>query len=90
MQNYDDETQKRVKIIHHDLKAEINNLVQSQIGDVKHIFQYCFFTLTTIEDPYVCTRQCSCNLQSTYAREINNLETFVYFSTDEVFGPAMA
>ena len=93
MQNYDDETQKRVKIIHHDLKAEINNLVQSQIGDVKHIFHIAASSHVdrAIEDPMTFVQDnvvATCNLLN-YAREINNLETFVYFSTDEVFGPAL-
>ena len=31
------ETKRRVKIVHHDLKAELNPLVRSEIGDVDYI-----------------------------------------------------
>lgn len=93
MQNYDADTQSRVKIIHHDLKAEINNLVQSQIGDVKHIFHIAASSHVdrAIEDPMTFVQDnvvATCNLLN-YARQIDDLETFVYFSTDEVFGPAL-
>ena len=33
-----DSYKKRLKIIYHDLKSEVNNLLESQIRDVKHIF----------------------------------------------------
>ena len=92
MQSYDSKTQSRLKIIHHDLKAEINNLVQSQIGDVKHIFHIAASSHVdrAIEDPMTFVQDnvvATCNILN-YARQLDNLETFVYFSTDEVFGPA--
>ena len=31
------ETKRRVKIVHHDLKAELNPLVRSEIGDVDYL-----------------------------------------------------
>ena len=38
MVSFDVETRKRVKIVHHDLKAELNPLVRSEIGKVDCIF----------------------------------------------------
>ena len=86
------ETKKRVKIIYHDLKSEINNLIDSQIRDVKHVFHLAASShvdrsivdpMTFVYDNVVATG----NLLN-YARNLDKLETFVYFSTDEVFGPA--
>ncbi len=92
MKDYDEATQKRVKIIHHDLKAEINNLVASQIGDISHFFHIAASSHVdrAIENPMNFVMDnvvATCNALN-YSRSLDNLETFVYFSTDEVFGPA--
>ena len=36
--DYDDKTKSRLKIIYHDLKSEISNLIESQIRDVEIIY----------------------------------------------------
>ena len=53
MKSYDQADQNRLKVIHHDLKAEINNLVATQIGDVKHFFHIAASSHVdrAIEDP---------------------------------------
>ena len=92
LKDYDEATKKRVKIIYHDLKSEVNNLLESQIRDVKHIFHLAASShvdrsitepMTFVYDNVVATG----NLLN-YSRNLDNLETLVYFSTDEVFGPA--
>ena len=37
MTAFDPDVRKRVKIVHHDLKAELNPLVCSEVGDVDYI-----------------------------------------------------
>ena len=37
MLSFDPEVRKRVRIVHHDLKAELNPLVRSEIGQVDYI-----------------------------------------------------
>ena len=37
MMSFDVETRKRVRIVHHDLKAEMNPLVRSEVGNVDYI-----------------------------------------------------
>lgn len=84
--------QKRVKIVYHDLKAEINPLVSSRIGPVdiilhlaagSHVDRSIDYPMEFVLDNVVAT----CNILE-FARKCDNLERFVYFSTDEVFGPA--
>lgn len=83
---------KRVKIVFHDLKAELNPLIKSQIGDVDFIFHLAAgshvdrsieYPMEFVMDNVVGT----CNILE-YARTQENLKRFIYFSTDEVFGPA--
>ena len=82
---------KRVKIVYHDLKAEINPHVASHIGKVdvilhlaagSHVERSIDFPMEFALDNTIGTL----NLLQ-YART-QDLERFVYFSTDEVFGPA--
>jgi len=83
---------KRVKFVFHDLKGEINPLIAGALGDVNIIFHLAAGShvdrsisnpLEFVMDNTVGT----CNLLN-YARTLPNLEKFLYFSTDEVFGPA--
>lgn len=83
---------KRLRIVWHDLKAEINPLTTSMIGDINivlhlaagsHVDRSIEFPMEFVMDNVVGTT----NLLQ-YARTLQNLERFVYFSTDEVFGPA--
>lgn len=81
----------RVQFIYHDLKAPITGQLAYQIGRLDYILHLAAAThvdrsitdpLSFVMDNVVAT----CNLLD-YARAIP-LERFIYFSTDEVFGPA--
>jgi dTDP-glucose 4,6-dehydratase len=93
MLSFDQETRKRVKIVHHDLKAELNSLVRSEIGNVdyilhlaagSHVDRSIEYPMEFVLDNVVGT----CNILEFARLQKNNLERFIYFSTDEVFGPA--
>lgn len=92
MLSFDPEVRKRVKIVHHDLKAEMNPLIRSEIGQVdyvlhlaagSHVDRSIEYPMEFVMDNVVGT----CNILE-FARYQNNLKRFIYFSTDEVFGPA--
>ena len=92
MLSFDPDIRKRVKIVHHDLKADLNPLVCSEIGQVdyilhlaagSHVDRSIDYPMEFILDNVVGTA----NILE-FARKQDNLERFVYFSTDEVFGPA--
>ena len=90
--NYSEQDQKRVKIIYHDLKAELNPEITSMIGRVdyishlaagSHVDRSITHPMEFVMDNVVGTA----NILE-YARKLDHLERFAYFSTDEVFGPA--
>jgi len=92
MLGFDPEVRKRVRIVHHDLKAELNPLVRNEIGQVdyvlhlaagSHVDRSIDYPMEFVMDNVVGT----CNILE-FARSQDNLERFIYFSTDEVFGPA--
>tara|TARA_B100000212_G_scaffold90759_1_gene66614 strand:+ start:1937 stop:2962 length:1026 start_codon:yes stop_codon:yes gene_type:complete len=83
---------KRVKIIYHDLKAPLNPEIKAAIGAVdyiahlaagSHVDRSIQFPLEFVMDNVVGTT----NILD-YARNLDSLEKFAYFSTDEIFGPA--
>ena len=83
---------KRLKIIWHDLKAEINPLIFKNIPKPNIILHVAAASHVdrSIQDPMSFVQD---NIIGTvnildYARKIKKLEKFLYFSTDEVFGPA--
>jgi len=89
---YPQSEQKRVRVIHHDLKAELNPEITAAIRKVdyishlaagSHVDRSIAYPLEFVMDNVVGTA----NILD-YARKIDNLERFVYFSTDEIFGPA--
>jgi dTDP-glucose 4,6-dehydratase len=85
----------RVKVVFHDLKAEINPWIKKELGDIdiilhlaagSHVDRSIDYPLEFVLDNVVGTA----NILE-YARFINDnngLERFIYFSTDEIFGPA--
>ena len=90
--SYPEVEQKRVKVVHHDLKAEINPEIFASIGRVdyishlaagSHVDRSITYPLEFVMDNVVGTA----NILD-YARKNDSLERFAYFSTDEVFGPA--
>tara|TARA_R100001509_G_scaffold98798_1_gene57712 strand:- start:36 stop:1058 length:1023 start_codon:yes stop_codon:yes gene_type:complete len=92
MLSFNPNIRKRVRIVHHDLKAELNPLVRSEIGKVdcilhlaagSHVDRSIDYPMEFVLDNVVGT----CNILN-FARTIENLELFMYFSTDEIFGPA--
>jgi dTDP-glucose 4,6-dehydratase len=92
LDSYSTEVKKRVKIVFHDLKAEINPQTRSIIGNVdlilhlaagSHVDRSIDYPMEFVMDNVVGT----VNLLE-YAKTLPNLERFIYFSTDEVFGPA--
>ena len=92
LQDFTPEQKSRVKIVFHDLKAAINPLIAADIGKVdyilhlaagSHVDRSIDYPMEFVMDNVVGT----CNILD-YARGLDHLERFVYFSTDEVFGPA--
>ena len=89
---YPESEQKRVRVIHHDLKAELNSEIAATIGRVdyishlaagSHVDRSITFPLDFVMDNVLGTAHIL-----EYARKLDSLEMFAYFSTDEVFGPA--
>ena len=92
LQDFTPEQRSRVKIVFHDLKAAVNPLIAADIGKVdyilhlaagSHVDRSIDYPMEFVMDNVVGT----CNILD-YARGLDHLERFVYFSTDEVFGPA--
>ena len=86
------ETKRRVKIVHHDLRAELNPLVRSEIGKVDYVLHLAAGSHVdrSIDNPmeFVLDNVVgTCNILN-FARTVDDLELFMYFSTDEIFGPA--
>ena len=85
----------RVKIVYHDLKSEINPWIKKEIGNIdyilhlaagSHVDRSIDYPMEFVLDNVVGTT----NILD-FARSINDkkgLDRFIYFSTDEVFGPA--
>jgi dTDP-glucose 4,6-dehydratase len=93
LKDVDPEIKKRVKVVHHDLKAEFNNHIIDKLGDVNiilhmaassHVTRSIKYPVEFINDNVIGTT----NVLE-YARKLKNLERMIYFSTDEVFGPAV-
>ncbi len=84
--------EKRVKIVWHDLKAEINPLIEKKLlkpeiilhlAAASHVDRSITDPMSFVLDNIVGT----VNILN-YAKKNKNLKKFLYFSTDEVFGPA--
>jgi len=86
---------QRLKIVFHDLKSEINPWIKKEIGNIdiilhlaagSHVDRSIDYPMEFVLDNVVGTA----NILD-FARNINDirgLERFIYFSTDEIFGPA--
>ena len=86
------EWKKRIRIVWHDLRAEINPIIRKQIrkpdiilhvAAASHVDRSISNPMSFVLDNIVGT----VNILN-FARSIKSLEKFLYFSTDEVFGPA--
>jgi dTDP-glucose 4,6-dehydratase len=82
----------RYTTIWHDLRSPIHGILSNQIGQVdyiihvsasSHVDRSIVDPLSFVYDNVVGT----CNILN-FARKQENLAKFIYFSTDEVFGPA--
>jgi dTDP-glucose 4,6-dehydratase len=92
-QEFGTDVMKRLRVIYHDLRAEINPQLAKQIGPVdviihmaagSHVNRSIQNPMLFVQDNVVGT----CNLLD-YARfYLPNLEKFINFGTDEVFGSA--
>ena len=92
LESFPESEKKRVRVVYHDLKAELNPEIISSIGKIdyighlaagSHVDRSIKYPLEFVMDNVVGTA----NILN-YARKLDNLERFAYFSTDEVFGPA--
>lgn len=92
LNKYTPEQKRRVNVVFHDLRADVNPYVSSKVGkpDIvlhvaagSHVDRSITHPMEFVQDNVIGT----VNLLE-YARRLDNLETFLYFSTDEVFGPA--
>lgn len=88
----DIDTRGRYKSIYHNLKSPISEILSKQIGPVDYIIHIAANSHVdrSIEDPmsFVMDNVVgTCNILN-FARTQKNLKMFLYFSTDEVFGPA--
>jgi dTDP-glucose 4,6-dehydratase len=87
------DTKGRYRSVHHDLKSPIGDLLQKQIGDVDYIIHIGANSHVdrSIEDPlsFVMDNVVgTCNILNFARTQKDHLKCFLYFSTDEVFGPA--
>ena len=83
----------RMRIIFHDLKAEVNSQIVQDIGPVdivlhlaagSHVDRSITYPMEFVQDNVVGT----VNMLDYARKYLPNLERFVYFSTDEIYGIA--
>lgn len=87
----DSDQTNRVKIVFHDLRAAINPSIDKLIGHVDYIVHMAAGSHVdrSIDDPmeFVLDNVVGTGHILNFART-RDIERFIYFSTDEVFGPA--
>jgi dTDP-glucose 4,6-dehydratase len=86
------ENKSRYSVIYHDLRSDVNSILLKQLGQFEYIFHVAASSHVdrSIEDPvsFVMDNVVgTCNILQ-FARTQKNLKMFLYFSTDEIFGPA--
>jgi dTDP-glucose 4,6-dehydratase len=81
----------RVKFVWHNLRSAINDYVKKEIGDIDYVLHMAAGTHVdrSITDPmeFVYDNVVGTANLLEFARALPNLKKFVYFSTDEVYGP---
>jgi dTDP-glucose 4,6-dehydratase len=84
---------ERLRIVFHDLKAELNSQIVQDIGPVdivlhlaagSHVDRSITYPMEFVQDNVIGT----VNMLDYARKNLPNLERFVYFSTDEIFGVA--
>ena len=93
LRNTDTLDSKRVKVFTYDLSHPLSIGLKKELGDVNYIVHMAADTHVdnSISSPVPFIKN---NIMSSvhmleYARTLSNLEIFFYFSTDEVYGPAL-
>ena len=86
------ETESRYSVVHHDLRSELNEQLSKQLGQFDYILHVAASSHVdrSIDEPLAFVKDNvvgTCNILN-FARSQTGLKMFVYFSTDEVFGPA--
>ena len=83
----------RVKFVYHDFRAALNDFVRQQVGEVDYILHMGAETHVdrSIVDPepFVMTNVVGTMHMLNFAKTLPNLKKFIYFSTDEVYGPTI-
>ena len=83
--SYDDKVRKRVKVVYHDLKAELNPEICASIGKIdliahlaagSHVDRSIKFPIEFVKDNVLGTAHIL-----DFARKCDGLERFAYFST---------
>ena len=92
MSEFDKKNQRRVKIVFHDLRAEVNEMLKADLGNFDYIIHMAASSHVdrSIDDPMSLVLDnvvATCNILN-FCRKNESLKRFIYFSTDEVFGPA--
>lgn len=86
------ETETRYTVYHHDLRSAINDSLEKQLGNFdfivhvaasSHVDRSIDQPINFVLDNVVGT----CHILD-FARRQKSLKKFIYFSTDEIFGPA--
>ena len=84
---------RRLRIVFHDLKAEVNSQIVADIGHIdivlhlaagSHVDRSITYPMEFVQDNVVGT----VNMLDYARKHLPNLERFVYFSTDEIYGIA--
>lgn len=92
IERWNQEFAGRVEFVYHDLRAPINAYASNRIGPVNYILHLAASTHVdrSIEYPmeFVLDNVVGTGNLLDYARTLDGIELFAYFSTDEVFGPA--
>ena len=90
---YQDDWENRITILQHDLVCAIGPRLKSDIGHIDYVIHLAAVSDVqwSVDNPVYTVKN---NVDSTltmleYAREVKP-EAFIYFSTDEVYGPAEA
>jgi dTDP-glucose 4,6-dehydratase len=94
LQNHDAKmVSQRLRIVFHDLRAEINSQIVHDIGPIdiilhlaagSHVDRSIAYPMEFVQDNVVGT----VNMLDYARKNLPNLERFVYFSTDEIYGIA--
>ena len=84
---------ERVKIFTYDLSHPLSIGLKKELGDVNYIVHMAADTHVdnsiSTPVPFIKNNIMSSVHMLEYARTLSNLEIFFYFSTDEVYGPAL-